>query len=53
MCAPVEGDSPMVEEFELPLSLAAGRDFWCGTVLVTTAQFVGGFLWLLSQVVVG
>ena len=52
MCARLGGNSPMVEEFELPLRLAAGRDFWCGTVLVTTAQFVGGFLWLLSQVVV-
>ena len=48
----LEGDSPMVEEFELPLRPAAGRDFWRGTVLMTTAQFAGGFFWLLSQVVV-
>ena len=41
MGAWLEDDSPMVEEFELPLRPAAGRDFWRGTVLVTTAQFVG------------
>ena len=29
----------MVEEFEVPLRLAAGRGFWHGTVLATTAQF--------------
>ena len=52
VCARLEGDSPMVEEFELPLRLAAGRDFWRGTALVMTAQFAGGFFWLLSQVVV-
>ena len=51
MCVRLEGDSPMVEEFGLPLRPAAGRDFWRGTVLVTTAQFAGGFFWLLSQVV--
>jgi len=41
----------MVEEFELPLRPAAGCDFWRGTALMT-AQFAGGFFWLLSQVVV-
>ena len=52
MCARLEGDSPMVEEFELRLRLAMGRDFWRGTMLVPPAQFAGGFFWLLSQVVV-
>ena len=52
MCARLEGDSPMVEEFELPLRPAAGCDIWRGTALVTTAQFAGGYFWLLSQVVV-
>ena len=41
----------MVEEFELTLRPAAGRNIWRGTALVTTAQFVGDFFWLLSQVV--
>ena len=41
----------MVEEFELPLWPATGRDIWRGTAFVTTAQFAGGFFWLLSQVV--
>ena len=27
MCVQFEGDSPLVEEFELPLCLAAGCDF--------------------------
>ena len=40
MCVQVEGDSPLVEEFELPLWLVvAGRGFWRGTALATTAQF--------------
>ena len=47
----LEGDSPMVEEFELLLRPAAGRDFWRGTALMM-AQFAGDFFWLLSQVVV-
>ena len=29
----------MVEEFEVPLRLAAGRVFWRGTTLATTARF--------------
>ena len=29
----------MVEEFEVPLRPAAGRGFWRGTALATTAQF--------------
>ena len=29
----------MVEEFEVPLRLAAGCCFWRGTTLATTAQF--------------
>ena len=48
MCVQLEGDSPMVEEFELLLRPAAGRDIWRGTALMTTAQFVGGFFWFLS-----
>ena len=51
MCARLEGDKPMVEEFKLPLRPAAGRDIWRGTALVTAAQFAGGFFWLLSQFV--
>ena len=51
MCARLEGDSPVVEEFELPLRTAVSRDIWCGTALVTMAQTVGGFFWLLSQAV--
>ena len=39
MCVRLEGDSPLVEEFELPLWLAAGRGFWHGTALATAAQF--------------
>ena len=39
MCLRLEGDSPLVEEFELSLWLAAGRGFWRGTALATTAQF--------------
>ena len=52
MCAWLEGDNPLVEEFDLPLRTAAGRDIWRGIALVTTAQFAGGLFWLLSQVVV-
>ena len=51
MCVRLEGDSPIVEEFELPLRLAAGRDIWRGTALVTTTQFTGDFFWLLSPFV--
>ena len=51
MCVLLEGDSPMMEEFGLPLRPAAGHDIWSGTALVTTAQFAGGFFWLLFQVV--
>ena len=29
----------MVEEFEVPLRLAAGHSFWRGTALAMTAQF--------------
>ena len=29
----------MVEEFEVPLRLAAGRGFWRGIALATTTQF--------------
>ena len=39
MCVRLEGDSPLVEEFELPLWLAAGRGFWRGTALAMMAQF--------------
>ena len=38
MCVRLEEDGPVVEEFELSLWLAAGRDFCRGTTLVTTAQ---------------
>jgi len=41
----------MVEEFEMSLWLAVGRDIWRGTALVTTAQFAGDFFWLLFQFV--
>ena len=51
MCVRLEGDNPIVEEFELPLRPAAGRDICRGTALVTMAQFTGGFFWLLSQFV--
>ena len=51
MCV-LEGDSPMVEEFGLPLRPAAGHDIWRVTALVTMAQFADSFFWLLSQVVV-
>ena len=40
MCMQLEGDSPLVEEFELSLWLAAGRGFWRGTALAMTTQFV-------------
>ena len=51
MCVRLEGDSPMVEEFELQPRPAGGRDIWRGTALVTTVQFASGFFWLLSQIV--
>ena len=51
MCARLEGDSSLVEEFELPLWLAAGRDIWRGTTLETTTQVAGGFLAPLPEIV--
>ena len=51
VCARLEGDSLVVEEFELSLRTAASRDIWRGTALVTAAQFADGFFCLLSQVV--
>lgn len=51
MCVRIEIDCPMEEELELPLRLAAGHNFRCGTTLVTTAQLVA-YLRLLSQFVV-
>jgi hypothetical protein len=36
VCVRLEGDGPMVEELVLLLMLAAGRDFWRGSSLVTT-----------------
>jgi hypothetical protein len=42
VCARLEGDGPMAEELVLLLVLAAGRDFWRGSSLVTTAKFSGG-----------
>ena len=48
----LEGDSPLVEEFELPLRLAAGCGIRRGTALAMTAQFVVAFFRLLSQAVV-
>ena len=36
MCVHLEADSPLVEEFELPFWLAAGRAIRHGTVLETT-----------------
>ena len=51
MCVQLEDDHPVVEEFELSLAIAAGRGFWRGTTLVTTAQFAVTYFRLLSQVV--
>jgi len=51
VCVQLEDDHPVVEEFELPLAIAAGCGFWRGTMLVTTAQFAVTYFWLLSQVV--
>lgn len=48
MCVQLEGDDPVVEEFEMLLNLAVGDDFRCGTTLVTTMQFMSGLFWLLS-----
>jgi hypothetical protein len=42
VCVRLEGDGPLAEELVLLLVLAAGRDFWCGSSLVTTAQFSSG-----------
>jgi hypothetical protein len=42
----------LAEELVLLLVLAAGRDFWRGSSLVTTAQFSSEFIRLLSQFVV-
>ena len=52
MCARLEGDSSLVEEFELPLWLAASRDIWRGTTLKMTVQFTVAYFGLLSLVVV-
>jgi len=41
-----------MEEFWLPLRLAAGRGFWRGTALAMTAQLLVAYFRLLSQVVV-
>jgi hypothetical protein len=44
VCVWLEGDGPIVEELEMLLLLAAGRNFRRGTTLATTAvQFTGGF----------
>ena len=51
VCARLEGDSPVVEEFELPLRTAASRDIWRGTTLETTVQVAGGFLAPLPEIV--
>jgi hypothetical protein len=48
----LESGSPLVEEFGLPLRLAAGHDLWRGTALATTAQFTMVCFGLSSQVVV-
>ena len=52
MCVQHEDVNPVAEEFELSLRLVADCGFWRGTSLVTTAQFLVAYLWLLSQVVV-
>jgi hypothetical protein len=41
-----------VEEFGLPLRLAAGHDLWHGTMLATMAQFRMVYFGLFSHVVV-
>jgi hypothetical protein len=50
MCAQLEDDGPVVEEFELSLWLALGRYIWRGTTLVTTTHFKTAFFRLLSLV---
>jgi hypothetical protein len=37
VCVRLEGDGPLAEGLVLLLVLAAGRDFWRGSSLVTTA----------------
>jgi hypothetical protein len=44
----LEIDGPVVEEFELSLWLAVGRDFWHDTSLVMTLQFTMTYFRLLS-----
>jgi hypothetical protein len=48
----LEGDGPLVEELEMLLMLAAGRDTRRDTTLTTTTRFMGDFFRLLSQFVV-
>jgi hypothetical protein len=48
----LEGDGPLVEELEMLMMLAAGRDTWRDTTSTTTVQFMGDFFRLLSQFVV-
>jgi hypothetical protein len=40
----LEDEGPVVEEFELPLWLAAGRGFGRDTALVTTVRFTAASL---------
>jgi hypothetical protein len=48
----LESGSPLVEEFGLPLRLAAGHDLCRGTALAMKAQFTMVCFGLSSQVVV-
>jgi hypothetical protein len=49
--AQLEEDGPMMGKFRVLLWLATGRLFRRDTSLAATAQFMGGFFWLLSQLV--
>jgi hypothetical protein len=48
----LEGDGPLVEELELSLMLAAGRDTRRDTTLAKTAHLLSDFFKLLSQFLV-
>ena len=52
VCVRLEGDSPLVEEFELPLWLAAGRGFLAWHSVGDDGAVRGGFFRFLSQFVV-
>jgi hypothetical protein len=45
----LEGDGPLVEELEMLLMLAAGRDTRRDTTLTTTTRFMGDFFNVMSK----